>query len=80
MENDVLALRKMLTISSEDHKLQTELCGGELVTPFEYAERIDYMFLKVSLHGDFWDLLAFLNVGFLKRQYFFKLVWNELSD
>ena len=46
----------MLTIFSEDHKLrnaQTELCGGELVTSFECAERIDYIFLKVSLHGDF---------------------------
>lgn len=36
----------MLTIFSEDHKLrnsQTELYGGELVAPFESADRMDYI-------------------------------------
>ena len=44
----------MITVFSEEHALRnarTELCGGELVTPFECPQRVDFILEQVKSVG-----------------------------
>ena len=77
----------MLTVFSEDHKLrnsQTEVYGGELVPPFECAERIDYVLSELKnrdigeiIPPNKHDLTAVLNVHSKSYVDFLSTAWEK---
>lgn len=80
----------MLTIFSEDHKLrnsQTEMYGGELVSPFECAERIDYVLAELNKRnvGEIisptkYDLTPVLNVHSKEYVDFLSTAWQKWTE
>ncbi|MEO1292637.1 MAG: hypothetical protein AAFV62_07390 [Pseudomonadota bacterium] len=77
----------MKTIFSDDHRLhfpQAELCGGELVTPFERPSRVEYILRELNARGmsdisapdplDWAPVRKIHDAGYLR---FLETVWED---